>query len=103
MHLENFSGGNPICPREIPAWQKEITCFFQVKKNVEGSSEGCEQPTGDDQRSVGDSVQSNGGLDQPARNVEQPDENKGCDEESLYQKLWVEDVMMRAGPPSETR
>uniref|UniRef100_A0A2S2PHJ7 PCNA-associated factor n=1 Tax=Schizaphis graminum TaxID=13262 RepID=A0A2S2PHJ7_SCHGA len=26
-----YSGGNPVHPREIPAWQKEITCFFQVK------------------------------------------------------------------------
>ncbi|KAL4103711.1 hypothetical protein QTP88_019055 [Uroleucon formosanum] len=24
-------GGNPVHPREIPVWQKEITCFFQVK------------------------------------------------------------------------
>lgn len=26
-----YSGGNPICPRETPAWQKEITYFFQMK------------------------------------------------------------------------
>ncbi|KAL5237295.1 hypothetical protein ACI65C_004705 [Semiaphis heraclei] len=24
-------GGNPVHPREIPVWQKEITCFFQAK------------------------------------------------------------------------
>ncbi|XP_022162939.1 PCNA-associated factor-like [Myzus persicae] len=26
-------GGNPVHPREIPVWQKEITCFFQVKND----------------------------------------------------------------------
>lgn len=24
-----YSGGNPYCPRETPAWQKPITQFFQ--------------------------------------------------------------------------
>ncbi|XP_003248329.1 PCNA-associated factor [Acyrthosiphon pisum] len=28
-------GGNSVHPREIPFWQKEITCFFQVKKDEE--------------------------------------------------------------------
>ncbi|XP_060857553.1 PCNA-associated factor-like [Metopolophium dirhodum] len=28
-------GGNPVHPREIPFWQKEITCFFQVKNDKE--------------------------------------------------------------------
>ncbi|XP_025208273.1 PCNA-associated factor-like [Melanaphis sacchari] len=28
-----YSGGNPVHPREIPVWQKEITCFFQVKND----------------------------------------------------------------------
>ncbi|XP_015374150.1 PREDICTED: PCNA-associated factor-like [Diuraphis noxia] len=26
-------GGNPVHPREIPVWQKEITCFFQAKND----------------------------------------------------------------------
>lgn len=30
--LDKYSGGgNPVHPREIPVWQKEITCFFQAK------------------------------------------------------------------------
>ena len=24
----NYSGGNPVCPRETPKWQKPITNFF---------------------------------------------------------------------------
>lgn len=31
--LDKYSGGNPVHPREIPVWQKEITCFFQVKND----------------------------------------------------------------------
>jgi len=32
--LDKYSGGgNPVHPREIPVWQKEITCFFQAKND----------------------------------------------------------------------
>lgn len=36
---KNEGGGNPVCPRETPAWQKEITSFFPTKQSSdEGSS-----------------------------------------------------------------
>ncbi|XP_050528884.1 PCNA-associated factor-like [Daktulosphaira vitifoliae] len=35
---KKYSGGNPVCPRETPAWQKEITCFFM--SNNQNSTNG---------------------------------------------------------------
>ncbi|XP_045456288.1 PCNA-associated factor-like [Melitaea cinxia] len=29
----NYSGGNPVCPRETPKWQKPITNFFLSNQN----------------------------------------------------------------------
>lgn len=36
---DKYSGGNPIHPRETPVWQKEITCFFQLKNEVQRSAD----------------------------------------------------------------
>jgi len=41
--LDKYSGGNPVHPREIPVWQKEITCFFQVKNDEQS------QPSANDE------------------------------------------------------
>ncbi|XP_050426935.1 PCNA-associated factor-like [Adelges cooleyi] len=31
---KKYSGGNPVCLRETPVWQKEITCFFGTKSQL---------------------------------------------------------------------
>ncbi|XP_045526175.1 uncharacterized protein LOC123715269 [Pieris brassicae] len=37
----SYSGGNPVCPREIPKWQKPITTFiFTKQKKIEDSDAG---------------------------------------------------------------
>lgn len=33
------SGGNPVCPRETPKWQKPITRFFASKDSDHGSTD----------------------------------------------------------------
>lgn len=35
---KKYSGGNPYCPRETPAWQKPITSFFNPPSNSNGGS-----------------------------------------------------------------
>ncbi|KAL4704803.1 hypothetical protein ACJJTC_003515 [Scirpophaga incertulas] len=41
-----YSGGNPVCPRETPKWQKPITNFFISKDNPRnGSTEDAESDT----------------------------------------------------------
>lgn len=39
LHADKYSGGNPVHPRETPVWQKEITCFFQLKNEVQRSAD----------------------------------------------------------------
>lgn len=46
-----YSGGNPVHPREIPVWQKEITCFFQVKNDEQS------QPPANDENEDDDVVE----------------------------------------------
>ncbi|XP_075217995.1 PCNA-associated factor-like [Lycorma delicatula] len=35
-----YSGGNPYCPRETPAWQKSITCFFPASSDDDNQANG---------------------------------------------------------------
>lgn len=68
-----------------------------MKNNAEGPTE---QPTGDDQRPSVECEQPTGDGEPLARENDKPDgdakpdESKRCDEESLYQSLWVDDVKM---------
>ncbi|XP_050360353.1 PCNA-associated factor-like [Nymphalis io] len=35
----SYSGGNSVCPRETPKWQKPITNFFITNQNTESDSD----------------------------------------------------------------
>ncbi|KAK6637139.1 hypothetical protein RUM44_007553 [Polyplax serrata] len=42
---KKYKGANSYCPREVPAWQKEITNFFSPKGSGENTSSGSSNNT----------------------------------------------------------
>ncbi|CAH0391893.1 unnamed protein product [Bemisia tabaci] len=46
---KKYSGGNSYCPRETPAWQKNITCFFgSSSSNKDKDEESLSKSSSDD-------------------------------------------------------
>ncbi|XP_059050352.1 PCNA-associated factor-like [Achroia grisella] len=58
----SYSGGNPVCPRETPKWQKPITNFFITK-----DTDGKEMEPEDD-------ITASSSKSKPKRNVIESDE-----------------------------
>ncbi|XP_046976271.1 PCNA-associated factor-like [Vanessa cardui] len=75
----SYSGGNSVCPRETPKWQKPITNFFITNQNNQSQSEGSDAEDSN--------ASASSSKPKPKRNVIESDDEEEQTEKPINKEL----------------